>query len=108
MFRFFKKIFPKSSESISTDELEAILKDEKVRLLDVRTPKEYRSGHIRQARSFPLDLIPTYQESKDGKIYVICQSGMRSKRAASMLAAKGYEVINVRGGMSAYHGKIVG
>ncbi|MGZ7240450.1 rhodanese-like domain-containing protein, partial [Streptococcus pyogenes] len=57
MFGFLKKLLPKSSESISTSELEDILKDGKVILLDVRSPQEYRCGHIRQARNFPLDQI---------------------------------------------------
>lgn len=108
MFDFLKKLLPQSSESVSPNELEEILKDGKVRLLDVRSPQEYRGGHIRQARNFPLDQIQTYKGPKNGKVYAICQSGMRSKRAASILKAKGYEAVNVRGGMSAYQGKRIG
>lgn len=108
MFDFFKKLLLQLSESISTSELEDILKDGKVILLDVRSPQEYRCGHIRQARNFPLDQIQTYKGPKNGKVYVICQSGMRSKRATSMLRKNGYEAANVRGGMSAYQGKIIG
>lgn len=108
MFDFLKKIFPKSSKSISTSELEGILKEEKVNLLDVRTPKEYHSGHIQQAQNIPLDQISAFHGSKNRKIYVICQSGLRSKRATSILKEKGYEAINVKGGMAAYPGKIIG
>lgn len=108
MFDFLKKLLPQSSESISTTELEEILKDGKVRLIDVRTPQEYRGGHIRQAQNVPLDQIQAYKGPKNGKVYVICQSGMRSKRATSMLKKNGYEAVNVRGGMSAYQGKVIG
>ena len=44
MFHLFTKI-----DSISTSELEQKLK-EKIQLLDVRTPSEYRRGHIKGAK----------------------------------------------------------
>ncbi|WP_371259111.1 rhodanese-like domain-containing protein, partial [Streptococcus cristatus] len=37
----------------------------------------------------------------------ICHSGVRSKLAAKKLKKKGYDVINVRGGMSAWTGKVI-
>lgn len=108
MFDFLKKLLMPSFESISTSELEDVLKSKKVTLLDVRSPQEYRGGHIRHARNIPLNQVETYQGPKSEKLYVICQSGMRSKRSASILARNGYQAINVRGGMSVYQGKIIG
>ncbi|MGO1747112.1 rhodanese-like domain-containing protein, partial [Alkalibacterium gilvum] len=35
-------------------------------------------------------------------------SGMRSKRAAKVLQKKDYQVINVRGGMNQWNGKVRG
>ena len=87
MFHLFTKI-----DSISTSELEQKLK-EKSQLLDVRTPSEYRRGHIKGAKNVPLN--------------VICHSGVRSKMAAKKLKKKGYDVVNVQGGMSAWTGKVV-
>ena len=49
-----------------------------ITLLDVRTPSEYRAGHIPQAINVPLNKIPAYNKSAN-EVYVICQSGMRSK-----------------------------
>ena len=46
MFHLFTKI-----DSISTSELEAKLK-EPIQLLDVRTPTEFRRGHIKTPRMF--------------------------------------------------------
>ena len=73
-------------DSISTSELEAKLR-EPIQLLDVRTPMEFRRGHIKNAKNV--------------------HSGVRSKLAAKKLKKKGYDVINVRGGMSAWTGKVI-
>lgn len=108
MFEFLKRIMPQSMETVSTRDLEGLLSTGKITLLDVRTAQEYRGGHIRQARNLPLDRIGTYQGPKGEVVYVICQSGMRSKRAAHLLKEKGYRVANVRGGMAAYQGKTIG
>ena len=40
-------------DSISTSELEAKLR-EPIQLLDVRTPMEFRRGHIKNAKNVPL------------------------------------------------------
>ena len=54
MFHLFTKI-----DSISTSELEAKLK-EPIQLLDVRTPTEFRRGHIKNAKNVPLTEIGAY------------------------------------------------
>ena len=57
-------------------------------LLDVRTPEEYRSGHIPGSRNLPLqtiDSVSTVVENKDTSLYVYCQSGARSRQAAGVL-----------------------
>lgn len=97
MFSLFKK-----SSTISTKELADKL-EQPITLLDVRTPEEYRGGHIVKAKNVPLNKIDRYQ-GKEKEIYVICQSGMRSKQAANMLKQKGYEVTNVQGGMNRWNG----
>ena len=101
LFQLFKK-----TPSISTKELQSRLSKE-ITLLDVRTPSEYRAGHIPQAINVPLNKIPAYNKSAN-EVYVICQYGMRSKNAAKILARKNYHVINVRGGMSQWFGQIKG
>lgn len=93
--------------NISTAELAGRLK-EGLTLLDVRTPSEYRSGHIATPQNVPLDKIDGYRQKPAEDIYVICQSGMRSKKAARILQKKGYSVVNVRGGMNQWNGKTRG
>lgn len=101
MFYLFTKI-----DSISTRELEAKLK-EPIQLLDVRTPTEFRRGHIKNAKNIPLTEIGSYTPATKETLYVICHSGVRSKMAAKKLKKKGYDVINVRGGMIAWTGETI-
>jgi len=73
-------------------------------ILDVREPVEYQAGHIDRAVLIPLGQL-SYRSSelpKDHPILCVCHSGSRSSFAASRLAAAGYQVINLRGGMSAW------
>ena len=78
-------------------------------LLDVRTPEEYRSGHIPGSRNIPLqtiDRISAVAENKDTALYVYCQSGARSRQAAGLLKQMGYMNVNNIGGIAAYTGKV--
>lgn len=97
MFKLFQKI-----PSISTNELADKLK-QSITLIDVRTPEEYRRGHIAKAVNYPLNKIDRYK-GKEKELYVVCQSGMRSKQAAKVLKQKGYTVTNVQGGMNRWQG----
>ena len=78
-------------------------------LLDVRTPEEYRSGHIPGSKNIPLqtiDSVSTVVENKDTSLYVYCQSGARSRQAVGMLKQMGYTNVNNIGGIAAYAGKV--
>lgn len=78
-------------------------------LLDVRTPEEYRSGHIPGSKNLSLqtiDRIGSVAENKDTALYVYCQSGARSRQAAGMLKQMGYTNVNNIGGIAAYAGKV--
>lgn len=102
MFRFFNSV-----PSISVNQLQEKIKGT-INLLDVRTPIEYRSGHISKAKNIPLNKVDSYKGSLTEELYVICQSGLRSKKAAKILQKKGYNVVNVRGGMNRWIGQIRG
>ena len=101
MFFLFTKV-----DNISTIELEQKLK-QNIQLVDVRTPGEFRRGHIKNAKNIPLNEIGSFTPVEDKKIYVICHSGARSKLAAKKLKKRGFDVVNVKGGMHAWRGKIV-
>jgi rhodanese-related sulfurtransferase len=71
-------------------------------LLDVRTPGEYKQGHISGADLIPLDELSTKiaRIPKGREIICVCESGSRSSVAARHLNAQGYRVSNMKGGMS--------
>jgi len=73
-------------------------------LLDVRTPAEYESAHVRGARSYPLAQLNPGAFPKSGEpTYFICKAGVRSRQAAEIFAKAGFtEVISVEGGTDAW------
>ena len=78
-------------------------------LLDVRSPQEYREGHIPGSQNVPLqqlDKVEEVTENKDTVLYVYCHSGARSKQAVSLLQAMGYTNVHNIGGIAAYSGKV--
>ncbi|MED4346387.1 MULTISPECIES: rhodanese-like domain-containing protein [Heyndrickxia] len=95
----------KGVQTITASELKNQLKDKNKQFIDVRTPGEYKSRHIREFKNIPLHQLPqkVNQLSKDKEVVVICQSGMRSARACKILKQNGFEkVTNVKGGMNAW------
>ena len=78
-------------------------------LLDVRTPQEYKLKHINGAELIPLEELSAKMTRlpKARKIICICESGSRSRVASRRLAAQGYQVANMRGGMAGWaHAKL--
>jgi len=66
-------------------------------ILDVRTPGEFRSGHIKGSINIPLDEIKnktTELKNKNKVIITCCRSGNRSGMAKSMLQSAGIECYN--------------
>lgn len=77
-------------------------------LIDVREPHEFQGGHIYGAVNIPLSRLGDKWSAipKDKELFLYCQSGMRSKRAASILVKKGLgPVSHLRGGFSSWTGK---
>jgi hydroxyacylglutathione hydrolase len=74
-------------------------------VLDVRTPKEYKQGHIQGAKLIPIQTLEQHlaEIPKDKQVYVYCHSGMRSAKAAKLLAQHGFTNIeNIMGGIEAW------
>jgi thioredoxin len=79
----------------------------KIQVLDVRTADEYKSGHINNAlQANWLDKNEfndrTSHLDKNKTVYIYCLSGGRSGAAAEVLRTKGYNVINLEGGINAW------
>ena len=78
-------------------------------LLDVRTPDEYRQGHIPGSKNVPLQSISKVAGMIDNKstpIFVQCLSGVRSRQAAAILKQMGYTNVKNIGGISSYAGRV--
>ena len=78
-------------------------------LLDVRTPAEFREGHIPGSRNLPLDELgraPGLVEDRAVPLFVYCLSGARSGSAARQLRGMGYQNVTNIGGISGYRGKV--
>ena len=86
MFGFLKNIF-----SNTNDDLKKIVNDGAF-LVDVRSPDEYKSGHVKGSVNIPLDQIGKQIAKFKGKtnIVVFCRSGMRSGQAKSILEQNGF------------------
>jgi rhodanese-related sulfurtransferase len=90
---------------ISAADAKAMI-DKGFRVVDVRTPAEFGSGHIPQAESVPLDSVlarPKDVLKTEGDVIFVCQVGQRSALAAEMAAAVGLtNLYNLEGGTDAW------
>jgi rhodanese-related sulfurtransferase len=79
-------------------------------LVDVRTPEEYEYlGHIPQALLMPLHELPvSYNRlSRDQKLVLLCQHGVRSQNACYFLEQAGFpHLYNLMDGMSVWDGPV--
>uniref|UniRef100_UPI00403FB832 rhodanese-like domain-containing protein n=1 Tax=Niallia sp. XMNu-256 TaxID=3082444 RepID=UPI00403FB832 len=81
----------------------------KAQLIDVREPNEFENGHILGARNIPLSQLKMrLQEIRPDKpVYLYCQNGQRTGRAAQILYKKGYKDLSqLKGGFKKWSGKI--
>jgi glyoxylase-like metal-dependent hydrolase (beta-lactamase superfamily II)/rhodanese-related sulfurtransferase len=88
---------------VSLDELRARPSDATV--VDVREPEEFENGHVPGAVNLPqADLATRLSEvPRDRPVFVICQGGFRSLRAAQFLSQCGIsDVASVKGGTEAW------
>jgi rhodanese-related sulfurtransferase len=90
--------------SLDADQYAKLIQKENVTLVDVRTAEEFAAGHIVGAK-YNIDVRKsTFIDDAEkalpdkGIIAVYCKGGVRSKTAASQLAARGYKVVELRTG----------
>ena len=81
---------------ITMEELKKLEKEGAI-LLDVRSPQEYKEGHLNGAISLPeyeiKENVETILKNKKEIIIVYCSSGSRSKKAQKELIEMGYETV---------------
>ncbi len=66
-------------------------------ILDIRDPKELSESWRSRVKNIPLTMLleQLNELSKDQKIYIVCNSGVRSMIAASLLLQQGFEKLAV-------------
>ena len=69
---------------------------EGVTIIDVRTPEEFKSGHVKGSINIPLDKVQNQlgKIDKNKPVITCCRSGARSGMAADVLKRNGYECYN--------------
>jgi rhodanese-related sulfurtransferase len=93
---------------VEARELEALLRERAdVRLLDVRTPGEYESVHIRGSYNVPLDTLGEHGDeiraTVEEPVVLLCQSGNRSRQAEAALQECTMRNVHVlEGGMAGW------
>jgi len=72
--------------------------------LDVRDDKEYKAGHITNAKHVPLSNMDKFmheiEKYKDKDVVIYCESGQRSQRAGAKLRKNGFTRLHhISGGL---------
>lgn len=97
--------------SVDADTFAQTIADDKVQLIDARTPQEYSQGHIPGAINIDVNNpdfdIQIKALEKRRPVAVYCRSGRRSKIAAERLAKLGMKVTELDGGILSWHGDVV-
>lgn len=77
-------------------------------IIDVRTPAEYVSGHIKGSQNIPLQQLSNKlpKIAKDKPIITCCASGIRSATAKSILQSNGFENVYNGGGWASLQNKL--
>lgn len=95
-----------SVQRMSADKFKEAIASPEVILIDVRTAKEYAQGHIENAINWDVqqsnfannaDKLP-----KESQVAVYCRSGKRSQMAATLLAQKGFMVMELATGINGW------
>lgn len=101
MINFIKKLLGGNSTNFKE------LVKNGAQIIDVRTPSEFKNGHIKNSKNIPLQSLGAKLNTikKDKPVITVCASGMRSASAKEILKNNGFEVYN-GGGWSSLQNKL--
>lgn len=94
-------------QSVTAEEFATAIAQPEVQRLDVRTPAEYSEGHIAGSLNINVEseAFAAMADSLLDKSHLValyCRSGRRSKKAAALLAQKGYKVVELGSGIKGW------
>ena len=90
---------------ISAEEMQTLLELEDIQFVDLRTPSEYKNGHIEHSQNIDYT-SPTFEDDiskldKSKPVIVYCKTGGRSSRCSKKLMEAGFEkVYDLDGGIA--------
>lgn len=96
-------------KEMTAKEVETLLNEQKrLSIIDVREVDEVAEGKISGAVNIPLGLVEfrMHELDKSKEYIMVCRSGARSGRATQFLEGRGFNVINMTGGMLSWEGKV--
>jgi phage shock protein E len=96
-----------AQNKVSAIDFEAKIKNQKVQLIDVRTPAEFASGHLKNAQNinYASDNFPEEMAKLDKTkaVYIYCAAGGRSGKAVPVLEQLGFkQIFDLEGGINAW------
>ena len=96
-----------NAASLPANAFQTAIQKPNVQILDVRSAGEFAGGRIKNALQAnwndPKEFESRTQElDKKATVYVYCQVGVRSASAQAYLMEKGFNVVNLEGGLSSW------
>jgi thioredoxin 1 len=101
---------PGKVQNLDVDAFDKSISNNQVQLVDVRTPGEFASKHIQNAKNIDINGADFDKQmnslDKSKPVYIYCLSGGRSSRAAGWALANGFrEVYNLSYGINSWLGE---
>ncbi len=100
-------LLARSNQGLTPNQATQLINRRNALIIDVRSRDEYQRGHIPHARRIGLDEIQSRIErvakNKNHPILLVCQTGVRTRRAEAALKQMGYtEILTLQGGLTAW------
>jgi rhodanese-related sulfurtransferase len=97
----------KENNTLTASEFYERINVHDVQLVDIRTPEEYRTGHIKKAINIDFyseSFVESFADFNPEKpLYIYCKAGSRSMNARTMLEQKDFKyVYDLKGGITAW------
>jgi len=98
-FAYFKGWIFSDSKNVSPREAYTLLEQSNtILVLDVRSKKEFEKDHIKGAISTPLNTLSKFKTTSK-ELLVYSERGILSVDASRILSRKGYNILNLEGGV---------